>query len=150
MLSVLIILKSLHHCIGRRLEKIAKKYGVTGVQVMVLNFLMENQGKDIFQKDVERFLGIRSSTTTEILQNMTQKGLIKRTSLPNDARRKKLELCEPSTQMMQEFKDELDALREIIEMDITEEEKQTFRDVVEKVKNNLQEDENLKGNETYV
>lgn len=138
MYSILAVLKSLHHCVGRRLEDISKKYGVTGVQFMVLSYLLDNDEKDIFQKDIEQFLGVRSSTVTEILQNMTQKELITRISCAKDARLKKIVPCDVAKDMVGEIVKEEQALKEAIEKNITEDEKKIAKNIIEKIKQNLE------------
>lgn len=138
MSSLVVVLKSLHHCIGRKIEHVSKKYGVTGVQFLVLTFLLKEENGEVYQKDIEKFLDVRGSTATGILQNLTQKGFIERSSSSEDARLKKIVLCEKSKGMIKEFEDEMNLLQENVEKDISLEEKQMFKEVVDKIKHNLE------------
>lgn len=81
--------------ITRTIDKESSKYGVTGVQGRILGFIYHESGKrDIFQKDIEEDLDIRSSSVTSVLQLMEKNGLIKRVSVCEDGRLKKLILTE--------------------------------------------------------
>ncbi|NRT80406.1 MarR family winged helix-turn-helix transcriptional regulator [Clostridium beijerinckii] len=81
--------------IHRRIDKEASQYGVTGVQARILGFIYhKSDKKDIFQKDIEEELDIRRSSVTSVLQLMEKNGHIKRISVLEDARLKKIVLTE--------------------------------------------------------
>lgn len=81
--------------IHRRIDNEAAKYGVTGVQARILGFVHRNYDKkDIFQRDIEEELDIRRSSVTSVLQLMEKNGYIKRVSVSEDARLKKIMLTE--------------------------------------------------------
>lgn len=138
MISITLVLKSLHHCINRKMEKISKKYGVSGVQFVVLVYLLKNENIDVFQKDIERLIDVRRSTATVILQNLTQKGFITRENSEKDGRLKKIALTEKAKGMVKEFEQEMIKLQDIVESDISLEEKENFVKVSEKIKDNLE------------
>jgi DNA-binding MarR family transcriptional regulator len=81
--------------IHRRIDKEASQYGVTGVQARILGFIYhKSDKKDIFQNDIEEELDIRRSSVTSVLQLMEKNGHIKRISVLEDARLKKIVLTE--------------------------------------------------------
>lgn len=81
--------------IGRRISKEAAQFGVTGVQARIIGFVYHrSQKKDIFQKDIEEELNIRRSSVTSVLKLMEKNGYIKRVSVSEDARLKKIILTE--------------------------------------------------------
>lgn len=83
--------KRIHRAIGKE----AAKYGITDVQSRILGFIQHNADKrDIFQKDIEEHLDIRRSSVTSVLQLMEKNGYIKRVSVSEDARLKKIILTE--------------------------------------------------------
>ena len=51
---------------------------ITVMHGWILAFLYENEGKDIFQKDIETEFSIARSTVTCIVKLMEKKGYIKR------------------------------------------------------------------------
>ena len=61
---------------------------LTNIQMCILCFLDKNNDKELYQKDIEKFLFIRRSTTTEILSIMERNNLIEREELNSDKRKK--------------------------------------------------------------
>ena len=61
---------------------------ITGTQAFIIDYLYtaEKRGVDIFQRDIERQFGIGRSATSGMLQLMEKNGMIRRTSVPQDAR----------------------------------------------------------------
>lgn len=89
--EVSIFANRIHRTIGKE----AAKYGITDVQSRILGFIQHNADKrDIFQKDIEEHLDIRRSSVTSVLQLMEKNGYIKRVSVSEDARLKKIILTE--------------------------------------------------------
>lgn len=140
MISIALALKSLHHSIVRRVDQETKKLGITEVQFMVLKYLFEKEGEDVFQKDIEKLLDIRGATATGILQNLTSKGFIDRVSVPTDARLKKIVLCDKSKDMVKDFEKSMEKIQSRVEKNLTQEEKETFMYIAKKIKNAMQEE----------
>ncbi|MEI7884626.1 MAG: MarR family transcriptional regulator [Clostridia bacterium] len=81
--------------INRQVSNIVSKYGITGSQAHIINFIYnESMARDVFQRDIEKEFDIRRSTTTNALQLMEAKGFILRQSVSIDARLKKVLLTE--------------------------------------------------------
>lgn len=138
--SIFLMMKSLHHNITRQMEKIGKKLGISGPQFMVLNFLLENEDKDIYQKDLENHIGVRGATVTGIIQNLVNSGYIERVVSKTDGRKKKLVLCEDKKNEIVYLKTEMEKLKDKIEGVLTHEEKQEFEKIILKLKENLREE----------
>lgn len=86
--------------IHRTISKEAAKYGLTRVQSRIIGFIYsEADKKDIFQKDIEEELDIRRSSVTSVLQLMEKNGYIKRESVAEDARLKKIILTEKAIEI---------------------------------------------------
>jgi DNA-binding MarR family transcriptional regulator len=60
----------------------------------ILRYLYSRRGQPVYQRDIERDFAITRSTVTNILQLMERKGYIRRESVPEDARLKRLELTD--------------------------------------------------------
>ena len=85
--------KSLHRRINQvigRIPAIKENKNLTSVQIWILNFLFRNEGRDVFQKDIEAEFNTRRSTATELLKQMEKNGLIRRVCVDYDARLKKI------------------------------------------------------------
>ena len=74
---------------------------LTGIQALVLQYIIvESENRDIFTKDLEEFLGIKGPSVTSLINNLVRSGYLRRESLEEDARYKKLVL----TNQAQEIK----------------------------------------------
>ncbi len=112
---------------------------LTPVQTIVLGYISENSNRDLFQRDIEMAFNIRRSTVTNIIQTIERKGFIKRESVKNDARLKKIILTDKSIKLSETFKKVMDSLEEKIKEGITEEEFKSFFYVMEKIIKNLED-----------
>lgn len=56
-------------------------------QCWILQYLKENTGKEIHQKDIEQLFSIKRSTANQMLRGLETRGLICREVSPDDARR---------------------------------------------------------------
>ena len=112
---------------------------ITGQQMNVIMFLKhsDDEGKDVFQRDVECNLNIRSSTATGILKTLEKNGYIERASVPSDARLKKLVLTEKSYAMFEQIDPFIKAINTKITEGLTEEEIEQFFCITEKLKQNI-------------
>lgn len=84
-------IRGLQNLISRQLEGLTSNLGenlISGPNLFILKYLMENEGKDVFQCDLEKVLSVTKSTCSKVLTTMQQKGLIERSSV-SDARYKK-------------------------------------------------------------
>jgi len=86
--------KSLNNQIRRLMERTAiekNKANLTGMQYAILGFLSEkNDLTDVFQRDIEAEFNIRRSTATGMLKLLENNSYIRRVSVPDDARLKKI------------------------------------------------------------
>lgn len=84
-------INQLSHKIKRRMDARLAGMGVTGVQGRVLHYILDTcREGPVFQRDVEQAFSLRRSTATGILQLLEKSGLIRRESVPYDARLKNL------------------------------------------------------------
>ena len=96
-----------------------------------------DEGRDVFQRDVECNLNIRSSTATGILKTLEKNGYIERASVPSDARLKKLVLTKKSYDMFEQIYPFIKAVNAKITEGLTEEEIEQFYCIAEKLKRNI-------------
>lgn len=108
-------------------------------QCRIIGFLQQNEGRDIYQKDIEKEFDIRRSTATNILKLMEKKGLIERHRFQQDERLKRIVLTSSAKDGSAEMDKNLERLNKQIEAGITPEEKKVFLGVLEKIVNNIKE-----------
>jgi DNA-binding MarR family transcriptional regulator len=77
---------------SQELGRFAARYGLTEVQMAVINFLSTQPGGQAAQHDIEVEFHIQRSTVTATLQRMEAAGLLTRSACPDDARRKTVKL----------------------------------------------------------
>ena len=75
--------------------------GLTSIQTRILGHLRhaQDEGRDVFQREIEDVFRIKRSSVTSVLQTLEKKGLIVRKSIPEDARVKKLVLTDKARKM---------------------------------------------------
>ena len=113
--------------------------GIIGMQCWVIGYLCDNaEEKDIFQKDVEIEFNIRRSTATGILQLMEKNGIITRESVSCDARLKKLILTEKALDIHRKIEDQINLVEQRIAKGLTEDEIETFFELVGKISKNIE------------
>ena len=118
------------------------------MQGMILHYLSSQpEGTDVFQRDLEKQFNTGRSTVTGILQLMEQNDLIRRESVPQDARLKKLVLTPKAYRIQQEIHNTIMEMEEKLRKDIAPEELETVERVLEKIRKNLR-DEGKEFNET--
>lgn len=77
---------------SQQLGRFAARYGLTEVQMSVINFMSSQPGGKVAQHAIEEEFHIQRSTVTVTLQRMEARGLLTREQSPDDARRKTVKL----------------------------------------------------------
>lgn len=104
----------------------------------ILNYLAHHSDRDIYQKDIENDFCIRRSTVSKVIRLMEAKGLIRRETVPSDARLKKLVLTPDGKKLQAAIERDQQETERLLRQGVTEEELQIFFQVMEKFKKNIQ------------
>lgn len=132
------VISILSNRIHRRLDKVASKYGITGVQSRILGFLYYNSKKrDIFQKDIEEELDIRRSSVTSVLQLMEKNGYIERVSVSKDARLKKIIITEKGLEIQRNVHDFILELEKSLRDELSDEEFNILISLIDRLSNTI-------------
>ena len=98
---------------------LGKENNVLCSDLNILKFLIDNKGKEIYQKDVEQFLSLTAPSVSNKLRDLERKGLINRTYSKVDTRLKRVTLTEKAIDVnnlinkeIQEFENNLDSILE--------------------------------------
>jgi len=137
-------IKATYHAIRRELD--ARFSGddmqdICGIQGPIIGYIDDHAGREIFQKDIEKAFNIRRSSATVLLQNLEQKGFIVRQSVKQDGRMKKIVLTPKAVEYNLNIRKEIKTFDEMLENGITKEEKEAFLRVLDKVRKNLQKED---------
>ena len=133
--------KSIAHRIDRimnNIPAIRDNGKLTSIQVWILNFLFRNEGKDMFQRDVEREFHIRRSTATEILTAMERNDLIRRERTDYDARLKKIVLTGYAAEIRKQLQTQMRRLEAALTDGFSDDEIRQFCAFVDRFKANLE------------
>lgn len=134
-------LKAANNMIRRKMEVIFAQqdgYELNGMQGPLLGYLYhKSRNGDVYQKDVEREFRIRRSTATVMLQSLEQKGYLVRVASTEDARLKRILLTEKAIRHHDLIEEQIRIFNRELEAGLTEEEKETFFRILDKMMHNL-------------
>lgn len=124
--------------IHRKITKEATKYGLTGVQARILGFLVRQLDKrDIFQKDIEEELDIRRSSVTSVLQLMEKNGYIRRESVSEDARLKKIVITEKGMEIDAKVYNYILEFEEYLSSQLSDEEEKILIELINRLSDKI-------------
>lgn len=121
----------------------------TNTHGWVIGYLIENRRKDVYQRDIEKQFSVSRATMTEILKLMEKNGLIERIPDETDRRLKKIKLTETALETDAKHKADIKEFEELIKEGLTDEELESFFNVINKISANVERLENeAKSNKT--
>lgn len=90
--KLLIDLRKIFRSINLENKKVEKKYGVSTPQILVLNFLNEQESFQSTSKQIKGLLNLNASTVTGIISRLEKKGFVARIPSKTDRRVVKITL----------------------------------------------------------
>lgn len=111
----------------------------SATQMIIMNYILNHQNEDIYQKDLEEALHLRRATVSGVLQTMEKHELIERVLCDNDVRCKKIILKEKAKKMFDMKRMEFYKMEEVIKKGLSEEEIEIFCHIIESMQNNINE-----------
>lgn len=111
---------------------------MTGTHGWAVGYFYKNRHRDVFQKDFEQEFNIRRSTASSILSLMEKNELIKRESVPYDARLKKITLTQKALDVQAVVNEAFSRFESTMKQNISDEELEIFFRVLNKINNNLE------------
>ncbi len=89
--DILIDLRKILRSINLENKKVEKKYGVSTPQIIVLNYLNEQDNYQSTSTQIKKLLNLNASTVTGIISRLVKKGLIAR--VPSQKDRRVVNIC---------------------------------------------------------
>lgn len=114
------------------------------MQMKIVQYLIDNESNDIYQRDLEKVLNLRRSTISGILKTMEKHNIIIRSDSKVDARIKKIELSIDSKEFYKKSRCLFKDINSILNRNITTEELDIFYKVIKQMKENLNEEKEEK------
>lgn len=135
-------IRRLSNYIKRDIEKSSVSQKIVlpkGVNGWAIGYFYENREKQIFQRDFENRFSIRRSTASNILKTMEQNGFIKRVSVENDARLKRIILTDKAVKIHQDIMNDITNREKRMRKGFTDSEIETFLSMINRFITNLEE-----------
>lgn len=104
----------------------------------ILGYLAHHPDQNVFQKDIENAFCVRRSTVSKVIRLMETKGLIRRESVPNDARLKKLVLTPDGMELHKAIEQQILNTENLLRQSITDEELEIFSRIMDKFRNAIE------------
>ena len=134
-------MKTLEVKIGKRLFQEAKlqeiKRPPSPLQAKILKYILDHKEEVVCGKDLENYLHVSKATISEVLMAMEKSAIIKRISIPDDARAKRIVLTDTSLERFQELEKNFQSINEELLHGVSKKELTCFLNVLQKMKNNI-------------
>ncbi len=121
----------------RRSQKTQEKIGLTNNQALVLDYIMASS-VPVYQKDIEKEFDLRSSSATELINGMEEKGWIVRVLSSNDKRLKEIKFMDDSGLISKSIKDEITNTEKQLIKNIDKKDLEVFMKVTNQMIKNLE------------
>ncbi len=121
----------------RRSQKTQEKIGLTNNQALVLDYIMASP-VPVYQKDIEKEFDLRSSSATELIGGMEDKGWIERVPSLNDKRLKEIIFKDDSGLVSKSIKDEITNTENQLIKNIDKKDLEVFMKVTNQMIKNLE------------
>ena len=113
--------------------------GHCGTQIRILNFvLVSYPDREIYQKDIEKELNIRSASVSTLLKKMEAQDFIRREKVSYDDRLKRILPTSRTVEMKEQVERHITLLEKRLTAGITEKELKVFFDVLKKMQENME------------
>lgn len=99
----LLNIKMLNTAVERIMNQEMSALGITYTQATIIGFLIENQGKEVCQRDIEASLGLTHPTVSGVLSRMESNEMILTAPMPADRRYKKIILTDKAASLSEQI-----------------------------------------------
>ena len=136
-------IRRVDNLIFRKINQFARENDVeqaTPMHGWIIGYLYRHRDTPVFQRDIEKAFSISRSSATVTLQLMEKNGLIRRESVAQDARLKRIVLTQKARDLHRQIEADILAFESNLARGISEEEQEVFLRVAKKMQENLRED----------
>lgn len=138
--SISIEIKKIDSLIVRKIISYNKNsnYQLTPVQIVIIKYLVKNKNNIVYQKDIEKKLGLRKSTISGILSTMIKNGIITRTESTTDLRSKEIRLSDKGLELDKKIKKKAIEFENLLQNNIEPKDLEIFYKVTNQIQKNLE------------
>lgn len=133
-------IRVMFNLLNRKLFELSSSSGApesTALQGRLMGYLYKHREEDVFQRDLEEAFRIRRSSASRLLGRMEEQGLIRRESVAQDARLKKLVLTEKAVALHTAVEERIRNTEKLLSEGLSEEEVAAFLSTAAKIEQNL-------------
>lgn len=131
-------LERLYRMMNQNFASFFEEIPLTSTQALALEFILKKaETGAVFQKDLERFLSIRGSSVTSLINNLERDGYIRREAVRFDGRYKHLAPTEKALAIQNHISDRIEQYMEGLFTGISESDLQGFETAIEKMTENV-------------
>lgn len=133
-------IRTLSNLIHRKINEMVaeEEENLTAHQAWVLNYLIDREGQEVVQRDIEKKFSIRRSTASHMLSLMENNGYIRRVSVPQDARLKQIVLTEKGRMAQERMKDRLRRFETMLQEGMSREDLERFLQMLIRFQQNIE------------
>ena len=138
--QTMLALRMVNMGIRRQIEAFRNQHGLdaaAGTNGWVLGYLSEHENEDVYQRDLEKELGICRSGVSKIVAALEKEGLIERSRVASDDRLKKIVLTERGRTYTGQIREDCRRLEEMLTSGFTDEESAQLQAYLQKMQQNL-------------
>lgn len=110
-------------------------------QIVIIKYLIKNKNNIVYQKDIEKKLGLRKSTISGILSTMIKNNIITRTESANDLRSKEIKLTDKGFELDKKMKKKAIEFEKLLQSNIDPKDLEIFYKVTNQIQKNLEGEE---------
>lgn len=140
--QTMIALRMVNMGIRRQMESFRSRNGLdtsAGVTGWVLGYLADHEHEDVYQRDLEKELGVCRSAVSRIVAALEKSELLERSRVASDDRLKKLILTDHGRACTEQIRAECSRLEALLMRGFTPEETAQMRLYLQKMQQNLKE-----------
>ena len=118
------------------------KVHLTGIEGLTMGYLASHDGKAVSPSEIMAIFSLKKATVSEACGRLVSKGFCKEVTDPSDKRKKQYLLTKKGEQAHKEFESLFCEITKTVESGISEDERDVFIKVCEKLRKNAGEDDN--------
>ena len=104
---------------------------LTSIQGLTLHYIfVESEHRNVYPRDLEKFLEIKASSVNSLINNLERNGYLRRESISEDARYKRLMLTDQACAVKEEIMQKVTAYMQSMFVGIAEEDLAVFERVI--------------------
>lgn len=132
------LLKQINMKCQNRMRKNLSSAKLTPAQLDLLNFLLDNKGSKITQKDIAEEFGIRHTTVIGLVKRLVAKGLVSCVVDPDNHKYRNITLTAAASQIEEKIHDHRREMNEIFTKGLSADEVEQLRCLLNKLRHNLE------------